>query len=172
MSPTQFQKPESIKEKLTERDIAWMTDSIKQRTLWSTIILAAAGLLLAAALVMKSDSTLLFVSLFLLLIGVLMKRGVKQIKDAISSGTKYVARFKCKSKWIHNTQAGRRFDRRKSYIKTDDDRTVGLKSAFSGNSDEALYDQLQESDFLVVHAIDEWINLWIDVHIEKATSTK
>jgi hypothetical protein len=172
MSPTQFQKPESVKEKLTEKEIAWMSESVNQRTLWSTIILVAGGLLLAAPLIMGSNSTLLFASLFLILIGVLMKRGVKQIKDAISSGTKYVARFKCKKKWMRFPKGSSRFDSKSSYIITDDGRNVKLKIASSGNSNAAFYEQLEENDVLVVHAIDEWINLWIDVQIEKANTTK
>ncbi len=172
MSPTQFKKPDSIKEKLTEREIVWMSESVKQRTLWSTIILAAGGLLLVVAVIMGSNSTVLFISLFLLLIGVLMKRGVKQIKDAISSETKYVARFRCKLKKIYVPSVGRGFDSKNSFIITDDGRNVKLKIASSGNSNAAFYEQLQENDVLIVNAIDAWINLWIDVQIEKAGTAK
>jgi len=170
MSPTQTQKPVSTVEKLTQQDIAWMKDSIKQRVFWSNVALVVAIFCLIATVFYHAS--LLFLALFAFGLRYMTRRGIGQITRALASGTKYVGRFKCKTKWVHKKQPGSKVDSTRYYLKTDDDRDVQLGGAFSGNGGVSLYDQLQENDVLVVSSVDDRILFWIDAKLEKSDSTR
>jgi hypothetical protein len=172
MNPIQRQKPESTIEKLTEQDIAWMKESMKQRIFWGKFALVVAIAMLVAAVFYHLDSGLIFFSLFAFLIRFLLNRSVGKITEALASGKKYVARFKCKTKWVHRKRSNSKFGTTRYYLKTVDDRDVELVGAFSGNGGLPLYDRIQENDVLVVYSVDDWISFWIDTRLEKSNSAK